>query len=83
MPYLPSMFTLPSLTMPSMPAMFTMRIDHYAHMPSLPSMPSIDLPLPTLAIAILLVSLLIAFVIWALVKKEKVSYLTALMNIKV
>ena len=75
--FLPSVLSLPSLTMPSMPAMFTMRIDHYTHMPSLPvlsmpslpSMPSMDNPFFTLVIAILLISLLLAFVM----KKEKVS----------
>ena len=77
--YLSSVFTLPSLTMPSMPAMFTLRIDHYTHMPSLPSLPSLpsiplmDLPFSTLVIAILLASLLLAFVISAHLKEDKVN----------
>ena len=77
--YLSSVFTLPSLTMPSMPAMFTLRIDHYTHMPSLPSLPSLpsiplmDLPFSTLVIAILLASLLFAFVISAHLKEDKVN----------
>ena len=80
--YLSSVFTLPNLTMPSMPAMFTLRIDHYTHMPSLPSLPSIpsmDLPFSTLVIAILLASLLLAFVTSAHLKEDKVN-IPALLN---
>ena len=75
--YLSSVFTLPNLTIPSIPAMFTLRIDHYTHMPSLPSLPSLpsipsmDLPFSTLVIAILLASLLLAFVISAHLKEDK------------
>ena len=88
--YLSSVFTLPNLTIPSIPAMFTLRIDHYTHMPSLPSLPtlsmpslpsipSLDLPFSTLVIAILLASLLLAFVISAHLKEDKVN-IPALLN---
>ena len=48
-------------------------------MPSVPSIPSIDLPFSALVIAILLASLLLAFVISAHLKEDKVN-IPALLN---